>query len=95
MDTAIGENEGEEEVLVVSSHEEDDGALYFEVAWVDGAQTEEPLENLLDSDGRVNDKLMVYAEMCGLDLAPYVEVVLRILQGQKDIVSSADEDEIE
>lgn len=95
VDTAIGENEGEEEVLLVSSHEEDDGALYFDVAWVDGAQTEEPLENLLDSDGRINNKLMAYAELCGLDLAPYVEVVLRILQGQKDIVFSADEDEVE
>ncbi len=47
---------------------------------------------MLDSDGRINDKLLAYAETCGLDLAPYLEVVLRIVRGEKDIVSSGEED---
>jgi hypothetical protein len=61
-DLAIRLNEGEQFVEAIISHEEEDGALYFEVAWTSGSKSEEPLENLVDisAEWTVNSALEPY-----------------------------------
>ncbi len=76
----------------VGPHIVEDGALFFTVLWSSGEETWEPLENLMDKDGTLTEKLVVYADSRSkLDLAPYVKILLTILNGKRDIVSDSSE----
>lgn len=87
---AIAQNEGEVEVDSVLSHLFDDGIPQFEVLWVDGDTTHEPLDSFVDaSDGAVNAKVLAYAASCQLDLGPAVELLLLILRGERDSYHSS------
>ena len=89
---AIAENEGEVEVEAVLSHVIDDGMPQFQVLWVDGDKTEEPLDSFVDpSDGAVNVKLVAYAAACQLNLDPYLELLVHIMRGQYDSYHSSSE----
>ncbi len=52
-------NEEEESVELVGPHIVEDGALFFTVLWSSGEETLEPLENLMDKDGTLTEKLVV------------------------------------
>ena len=93
IDAAIAQNEDEESVELVGPHIVEDGALFFTVLWSSGEETWEPLENLMDKDGTLTEKLVVYADSRApkLDLAPYVKILVRILNGKRDIVSDSSE----
>jgi hypothetical protein len=93
IDAAIAQNEEEESVELVGPHIVEDGALFFNVLWSSGEETLEPLENLMDKDGTLTEKLVVYADSRSpkLDLAPYVKILVTILNGKRDIVSDSSE----
>lgn len=94
IDAAIATNEGEDVVHEVMSHEEEDGALYFQVRWESLDVSEEPFENLMDKDGAINKAVLEYAKACSppLLLDPYIKVMLRILNGLPDKASNSDEE---
>jgi hypothetical protein len=86
---------GDEEILAVLSHEVEDEALYFQVSWMSGETSEEPLENLIEpaigkkKEAVVNIKLKAYAAAVHLDLAPFIKVMVAIWQG-KELPESSD-----
>jgi hypothetical protein len=84
VNDAIAENEGEDVVEAVLDHEVEDGALNFGVAWDDGSTTTQPLDDFVDTDGTVNIKVIEYAKLYGLDLQPYVDLVVHIMNGRRD-----------
>ena len=88
------QHEGEQFVEAVVSHEEEDEALYFDVIWTNGSKTEEPLENLVDTDDwSVNQALVDYASSVGLNLEPFFKVLKEIFNyddGQQKMMSDSE-----
>ena len=95
IDEAIAENEGEEVVTAVLSHEVEEKALYFEVQWENGTTSSNcPLDDFVDADDeRTNLAVASYAKAHGLDLKPFLDVLLPILRGQRDLMSLSVSDE--